>query len=153
MSNKKKTNDFIQLIFLFMGYILSMQQRLFCASGICPNALLMIAQMHNILTSSRLLHVVCEHSVVKGIKKIIQNCEKKTSGISEKCTRPNWPPRLECWQENQSSFWLVQFLPAHLTSSHLFCFVGQTKANNKQWYGRSFLLQTPCSRRLGRAVR
>ena len=113
----------------------------------------MIAQLQNILTSRRQLHVLCENPVVKGIKKIIENCEKKTSGISEKCTRPNWPPRLECWQENQSSFWLVQFLPAHLTSSHLFCFVEQTTANNKQWYGRSFLGQTPCSRRLGRAVR
>lgn len=35
--NTKKTNDFIKLIFLLIGYSLSMEQRLFCASGICPN--------------------------------------------------------------------------------------------------------------------
>ena len=35
--NTQKTNDFIELIFLLIGYSLSMEQRLFCASGICPN--------------------------------------------------------------------------------------------------------------------
>ena len=75
--NTKKTNDFIKLIFLLIGYSLSMEQRLFCAS----DALSMIAQLQNILTSSRQLHALCENPVVKGIKKIVENCEKKRSGL------------------------------------------------------------------------
>ena len=41
----------------------------------------MIAQLQNIFTSGRQLHVQFENPVVKGIKKIIENCEKKRSGL------------------------------------------------------------------------
>ena len=41
------------------------------------NALSMIAPLQNILTSSRLLHVICEHPVVKGSRKTYNTVKRK----------------------------------------------------------------------------